>query len=152
LFSVGGSIGATLAPLLVIPLADVTGWRSVFVLTGALGLALGLFWLLAYRHPRRQPDADETPAPALTERQLWKAVVAMPAVWALVTARMLTDPVWYFFQFWMPKYLHAERGFDQVDLGWLWLVFLAGDIGFIGGGLLSDRLVKGGREPRAARR
>lgn len=168
LYSVGGSIGATIAPLLIIALATRYGWRSAFVVTGAMGLVFVLVWLLVYRRPEvhrwlgeeeralilRERDPEPVIArdePVLTEGARWKLILASPAIWALMAARLLTDPVWYFFQFWMPKYLHAARGFDQQDLSSLWLIFLAADIGFIGSGFLSAWLVRRGRLPPAAR-
>lgn len=169
MYSVGGSVGATIAPLLVIMLANYWGWRSAFVVTGGLGLVFVALWLLLYRDPRRHPwltereralilegAASETPEPAqagpkLREWTRWKTILAEPAVWALMGARLLTDPVWYFVQFWMPKYLHSEHGFEQRQLAWMWVVFLAADIGFLASGFVSGWMVKRGREARAAR-
>jgi ACS family hexuronate transporter-like MFS transporter len=74
-----------------------------------------------------------------------------PAVWLLMFARLLTDSVWYFLIFWMPKYLHDARGVEQTGLAVMWVVFLAADVGFLGGGFLSDRLVKRGAAPPASR-
>jgi ACS family hexuronate transporter-like MFS transporter len=157
-YSVGGSIGATIAPLLVIALSTRWGWRSAFVATGALGLFFVAVWLWVYRNPRGAPagaDAVETPAPApapaLSEGARWKMVVSAPAVWALMGARLLTDPVWYFFQFWMPKYLHTAHGFAQRELASMWLVFLAADIGFVASGFASGWLMRRGRGAREAR-
>jgi ACS family hexuronate transporter-like MFS transporter len=88
----------------------------------------------------------------LTEVERWRAILTSPQIWALMAARMLTDPVWYFLQFWMPKYLHSERGLSQTQLTSLWLIFLAADVGFICGGFMSDALVRRGRLPANARR
>ena len=66
-------------------------------------------------------------------------------------ARMLTDPVWYFYQFWMPKYLHSTRQVDQSGLAIMWMVFLAADVGFLLSGFLAGRLIKRGTPPPAAR-
>ncbi|MEO6003899.1 MAG: MFS transporter [Opitutus sp.] len=168
LYSVGGSVGATIAPLLVIGLATQFGWRSAFVVTGAFGLIFVGLWLLLYRSPenhpwltdkertlilsdRTIPTAAATSEVKLSESQRWKTILANPAVWALMGARLLTDPVWYFFQFWMPKYLHTVRGFDQSQLASMWVIFLAADIGFIGSGFASGWLVRRGHKPRTAR-
>jgi ACS family hexuronate transporter-like MFS transporter len=171
LYSVGGSIGATIAPLLVIGIASEWGWRSAFLVTGAMGLVFVGLWLWLYRSPRDHrwlteeertlilastaAEAAATPAPAagasLGEGARWRMILAAPAVWALMGARLLTDPVWYFFQFWMPKYLHSTHGFAQRDLAWMWLIFLAADIGFVGSGFASGWLVRRGQEARTAR-
>jgi len=165
LYSVGGSLGATLAPVTVIFLSIHYGWRSAFVASGLLGGVFVLLWVVVYRpvgqHPwltapereliaASQAPLQNTSAP-LPEKARWRLILATPAVWALMLARLLTDPVWYFFQFWLPKYFHTVRGFGQADLASLWLIFLAADIGLLGGGLLSDVLVRRGRDARAAR-
>lgn len=165
LYSVGGALGATIAPVLVLFLADRFGWRGAFVVTGALGLVFVAVWLLVFRRPEEHPwltEAERTSilagagpeleaAPPLSETQRWKTIFTTRAVWALMLARLLTDPVWYFFQFWMPKYLHTARGFEQRDLAHMWLIYIAADIGFIGSGLVSGYLIRGGREARDAR-
>lgn len=167
IYAIGASAGATIAPLLIIYLADQYGWRQTFVVTGIFGLLIIVPWLLLFRplsrHPwvtdsERQHIVDgQMPDPAatgkpLTEMQRWRAIVTSPTIWALMGARMLTDPVWYFLQFWMPKYLHSERGFTQNQLTSIWLIFLAADVGFIGGGYLSDILVRRAQLPANARR
>lgn len=165
LYSVGSAVGATLAPVLVLTLADRFGWRGAFVATGALGLVFVAGWLVLFRLPSQHPrlgagelaliregdTAAETAEPALTESARWKAIVASPAIWALMFARLLTDPVWYFFQFWMPKYLHSVRGFEQRELAHLWLIYAAADVGFLAGGFISARMIKRGCDARAAR-
>jgi MFS transporter, ACS family, hexuronate transporter len=165
IYAIGASVGATIAPILVIALANQYGWRGTFLITGALGLLLVIPWLVLFRPLHRHPWIREAErqhilagqlpqlnAKPLTEAKRWGAIVGSPTIWALMGARMLTDPVWYFLQFWMPKYLHSERGLTQNQLTSLWLIFLAADIGFIAGGFFSDRLVRRGRLPADARR
>jgi MFS transporter, ACS family, hexuronate transporter len=168
LYSVGGAVGATIAPLLVIGLASAYGWRGVFVATGLLGFLFVAIWLLIYRSPQTHPwlgekeralilEGQEAPAatttlPKLSGGAVWKAIASSPAIWALMIGRLLTDPVWYFYQFWMPKYLHTERGFSQTDLASMWLIFLAADVGFLLSGFISAWLIKRGFVPTAARR
>lgn len=167
IYAIGASVGATIAPLMVIYLADRYGWRQTFVITGLFGLMITIPWLLLFRplsrHPwltdsereyiivGQTPDSPEVRRP-LGELQRWRSIVASKTIWALMGARMLTDPVWYFLQFWMPKYLHSDRGFTQNQLAGIWLIFLAADIGFIGGGCLSDILVRRRHLPSNARR
>jgi len=167
IYGAGASIGATLAPLFVIGLAVNFGWRSAFLVTGLIGLVFAFIWFLLYRNLGEHPwitdrernlilegqraDGEAAGGPALTEGARWRAILCNRGVWALMVARLLTDPVWYFFQFWMPKYLHTVRGFDQVDLASMWLVFLAADIGFVASGLVAGLLIRRGRAPRPAR-
>jgi ACS family hexuronate transporter-like MFS transporter len=167
IYSVGGAAGATIAPILVAVIASRYGWRWVFAVSPILAGLWLIGWLWLYRkpgeHPRitdRERDylaAQIEPAVAMqnepreTERALWMSVFREPFVWQLMVARMLTDPVWYFYQFWMPKYLHSVRGLDQAGLSILWTVFLAADVGFLLSGFLSGRLIKRGAAPPAAR-
>lgn len=166
LYSVGGAIGATLAPLIVIGLASRFGWQGAFYFTGALGLVFVAVWLLLFRRPHDHPmmrDSERALIPAIDEpvegappppggAALARLILANPVVWALLVARLLTDPVWYFYQFWMPKYLHSVRGFDQQDLASMWLIFLAADVGFLASGFVSGWFIKRGASAPAARR
>lgn len=165
LYSVGGAIGSTIAPVLVVFLAERFGWRGAFVGTGALGLVIVGIWLALYRPPEKHPwltdgereliTAGEPVAAAeslhLSETARWRNIFTTPAVWVLMLARLLTDPVWYYFQFWMPKYLHTVRGFEQRELASMWMIFLAGDIGFVASGFVSGWLIRRGAVARVAR-
>ena len=161
IYSLGGSVGATIAPVLVIALAATWGWQGAFVATGILGLVWIIpWWWLAHRpheHPRitdHERALVPPPVPAsapVDERALWLGVIRQPVVWWLLGARLMTDAVWYFYQFWLPKYLHDIRGVPQEGLTIIWVVFLAADIGFLSGGFLSGRLVRRGATPPAAR-
>jgi ACS family hexuronate transporter-like MFS transporter len=154
LYSIGGTIGSTVAPLLVIATAGRFGWQAAFVSTGLLGFVWLIPWLILYR-PRRAATIDiasaAIPLERPTERQLWSIVIRQPNAWRLMGARLLTDSVWFFFLFWMPKYLHDARGVSQTGLSIMWKIFLAADIGFIAGGFFSDRLVARGATPVAGR-
>jgi ACS family hexuronate transporter-like MFS transporter len=167
LYSIGGAIGATIAPILVTVIATRYGWRWVFAVTPVLAGLWIAFWLWLYKKPRQHPrltDAErsylatnleptalDANVDTVSEGTRWRQVLQMPAVWRLLTARLLTDQVWYFYQFWMPKYLHTVRGLDQAGLSILWLVFLAADVGFILGGFSAGRLIRCGFLPVPAR-
>lgn len=167
LYSIGGAVGATIAPVLVALIAARYGWRWVFAVSPVLGGLWILIWLRLYRPPAEHPRLTEKErlllAPDAGAKQAepvgqpvsgwasWKEVLREPAVWRLMLARLLTDPVWYFYQFWMPKYLQDARGLDQKGVAIMWLIFLAADIGFLMGGFLSGGLVKRGVGAPAAR-
>lgn len=83
---------------------------------------------------------------------LWRGVAAERSVWVLVVARLLTDPVWYFYLFWFPKYLMDARGLDMAGVGKSgWTVYLAADLGAVACGYLSGRLIRGGRGAQDSR-
>ncbi len=166
IYSVGGAVGATIAPVLVALIAVNYGWRWVFAVSPVLAGLWLVFWLWLYRRPQEHPHLTEkerqflaanVPAPPAAVQGTgsamasWRQIVREPFVWQLMLARMLTDPVWYFYQFWMPKYLHTARGLDQKGLSIMWMIFLAADIGFLLSGFLSGRLIKRGGTPPASR-
>lgn len=159
LYTLGATIGATVAPLLITGLGVRYGWQSAFAATGALGLVWLVPWLWLYRPPREHPwlrDEERAllpvgPAAAGEKPEGWRAVLRRREVWLLMLARLLTDPVWYFYQFWFAKYLHAERGVSQLGLSVTFVIFLAADFGSLGGGWFSGLLIKRGSSAPAAR-
>ncbi len=178
-YTMGATIGATLAPYIVIPLATYpyaekmqwvtqilthgTGWRVAFIVTGAAGLVWLIPWLLLYRHPKenrflstKERELIEEKAPGEEAAEsgtawTWKQVFSYKGTWLLLFGRLLTDPVWYFYQFWFAKYLSSDRHLDQEQLKITWIVYAAAGVGSILGGWLSGRLVKGGGRPAKAR-
>jgi ACS family hexuronate transporter-like MFS transporter len=166
LYSVGGALGATIAPVIIIGIAGHFGWQGAFVVTGLLGILFVVLWLVVFRRPETHPwlqeserelilssrEEEKPPLERPSGLRIWKAILSSPAVWALMFARLLTDPVWYFYQFWMPKYLHTVRGFDQQQLSGMWKIFLAADAGFLLSGFVSAWFIRRGAEPRVARR
>lgn len=165
--TLGATVGATIAPILVVELASRFGWRSAFVVTGALGLVWLIPWWFIYKTPAQPAhDSVQTPTPptqpeSITESNpesrtkletgTWRAILLNREVWGLMAARLLTDPVWYFYQFWFAKYLNAERGVAQKDLSVTWKVYLAADLGSLLAGLISGWLIKRGTPPSRAR-
>ncbi len=180
-YTMGATIGATLAPYLVIPLATHayaetmpalanwlghgTGWRIAFILTGLAGLMWLVPWLLFYRQPRESKQitagelklieesaAAENPADSLAANAWsWKQVFLFRGTWLLLLGRLITDPVWYFYQFWFPKYLSADRHLSQEQLKITWIIYAAAGVGSLLGGWLSGQFVKRGTAPAASR-
>jgi ACS family hexuronate transporter-like MFS transporter len=149
IYTAGATLGATLAPPLVALLATHLGWRPVFLCTGGLGLLWVIPWLLIYR---------DAPAPAASDPALappahpWREVLRRREVWVLTLSRVITDPVWYFYLFWFPKYLTDSRHLTLTQMARIgWIVYLAADIGCITGGFLSGKLVQRGWSPVSAR-
>jgi ACS family hexuronate transporter-like MFS transporter len=175
LYTMGATIGATVAPYIVIPLATYgyaahlpaisnwlgqgTGWRLAFILTGLVGLLWVIPWLLIYTTPRKNKritaeelafieagnDTNKEESNTQNQSWSWKQVLSFKGTWLLLFARLLTDPVWYFFQFWFPKYLAAERDLTQNDLKITWVIYAAAGVGSLFGGWYSGRLIKQGR-------
>ena len=142
IYSAGTPLGMTLAPIFVIGLQQAFGWQSAFVVTGILGLAWLVPWLLlSRREPTDSPPvAEAAAAPSWT----WLQSFARWEVWCLLFGRMLSDPVWFFYQNWYPKYLVSARGLTQAQVKLTWVMFLAGGLGSLIGGWFAGRLIRGG--------
>lgn len=144
-YTAGAMVGATLAPPIIGGLALTYGWRSAFVVTGALGFLWVIAWLFVYQSP-------EGVEPRSREPIQWGAILRDRAMWGMALSRMIADPVWYFYLFWFPKYLTDARGLSLLDIAKLaWIVYLAADIGSIGGGWFSGLLVRRGIAPARSR-
>lgn len=145
-YTAGAMIGATIAPPLIAWLSLQYGWRAAFVVTGAAGFVWLAVWLLVYR----SPDGAE---PARTKEPIrWGPILRDRRMWGLAVARLIADPVWYFYLFWFPKYLTDERGMGLIQVASVaWIVYLAADVGSIGGGWFSGRLIRAGIAPAKSR-
>jgi ACS family hexuronate transporter-like MFS transporter len=153
-------------PFLAHLLGNGTGWRIAFLITGAAGLVWLIPWMLLYRQPREsklvtkaetqmleQAAEAETRSGGVNAEAAWswRRVFTSRVVWLLLLGRLITDPVWYFYQFWVPKYLHAERGLSQDQLKITWLIYAAAGAGSLAGGWLSGLLVKRQVAPASSR-
>ena len=162
IFNSGTAIGAALAAPIVSAIALTWGWRSAFLVTGALGFVWVAVWARFYdrpeTHPRVGPEerrlilADRA-AMTAAERMPIKRLLALPETWGCMMPRILLDPVTYFLIFWIPKYLQQERGFSLADLGkYAWIPFAALAVGNIVGGAIPHHLVKRGWSVNRARK
>ena len=148
IYTAGAMVGATLAPPLIGGVALTYGWRSAFLVTGVAGLVWLAAWLLV--HPREPRPARV--AGAAGEKALWMDLLRDRSLWLLVFSRAVADPVWYFYLFWFPKYLNDQRGMTLAAVASLaWVVYLAADLGSIGGGAISSALVRRGMAPPRSR-
>jgi ACS family hexuronate transporter-like MFS transporter len=147
LVQAGASVGGILAPPLITLITAQWGWRAAFVATGALGFFWIAGWLAAYWNAPPEVDVKAKSAAR------WREVLTYRQTWGLFVARFFSDPVWWFYLFWLPKYLVEQRGFTVWEMGMLaWMPYLTADIGALAGGALSDRLVRRGWSPIGARR
>jgi len=159
----GAAIGAIVAPPVITALNAAYGWQPAFLVTGALGFVWLVLWLLLYHAPEKHPfvtpeeralvmEDEAAGHAAQKEKMPWRSLLGHPQTWGLLGSRFLSDPVWWFYLFWLPKYLVEQRGFSMAQMGMLaWLPYLAADVGAIGGGWASGRLVVRGWDPIRAR-
>lgn len=150
----GSTVGSIVAAPLIAWLADRFGWHSAFFVPGVIGLGIGAFWWFVYRNPPpaaavAATPAANSPAPALPWAQLWRT----KALWGIVIARFISDPVWYYCLFWMPGYFQEERGLSLVEAGQIgWIPFAAASLGGIGVAAYSDRLGRKWNDAARARK
>ena len=132
----GATIGATVAPVVVVWLYHRFGWRYAFLVTGMLGYVWAALWTITLK--RKRPANDETAA-MQPPRPPLRLLFRNRAVWGVMLLRFCLDPVWYFYIFWLPEYLVNGKGLDMKAVGLLaWIPFLAADIGtLVGGSLVS---------------
>ena len=161
IFNSGSNIGAIVAPLLVPIIALNFGWQAAFILTGFLGFIWLFFWLRLMNRPEDHPGINATELDLIkadTEVNLekptsiWK-IIRTRKVWAIAIGKFLTDPIWWFFLYWLPKFLNTTYGLklDKIGLP-LIVAYLIADVGSIGGGWLSSHFLKMGWSINAARK
>src|SRR5437016_2353344 len=148
IFNAGTNTGAILTPLIVPLIALNWGWRWAFVVTGSLGFLWLFLWLALYRSP-----SHEAPTPSPEPRVPWLRLLTVRQTWAIVAGKFLADPVWWFYLYWLPKFLDRTYGVKlaQVALP-LITVYVIADVGSIGGGWLSSSLIKRGWTVNRARK
>lgn len=136
IYSMGGTLGAAIAVPLTAALTLRYGWRSAFVVTGAMGGIVALLWLLIYRDPKDAVIIARAPATP------WRTVVRQPNIVEMLVTRMMTDSVWYFFLFWVSKYMQEAHGMSLQAIGTtLWVLYVGADVGSFAGGWVSSLLV-----------
>ena len=159
LFDSGSSIGGAIAPLLVIGLYKYFGgWRPAFIITGTLGfLWLGV-WRMLYHPPETHPRISEAERemilrdrielaeqdPATKHKTRWRDLIKLPQTWAIITARTMTDPVWFFITDWFAIYLLTKGINPEQGLLAFWIPFVAADLGNFFGGGVSSWLIRRG--------
>ncbi|MBV9744687.1 MAG: MFS transporter, partial [Acidobacteriia bacterium] len=152
IFNSGANIGAVVAPLTAPWIAIHLGWPWAFVFMALVGVVWIVLWVGAYRRPEKHPKVSAAelahiqsdpaePAAAMP----WAKLLPHRQTWAFVAGKFITDPVWWFFLYWLPKFLNARFGLTLSALGWpLVIVYTMSMGGSIAGGWLSARLLKSG--------
>jgi MFS transporter, ACS family, aldohexuronate transporter len=158
IFNSGAAIGSIVAPPLVVWLQLQYGWQTTFIVTGLLGFLWLALWLLFYQSPERhrwiteeelwlirEGRQDASPRLPVSVSPRWRDLLRYRQVWAIVLSRFLTDPVWWLYITWLPKYLADARGFTLTKIGlFAWVPYVAADAGSLSGGWLSGHLIKRG--------
>lgn len=153
LINAGSAVGGVLAPPLIASILIFANWRWIFFATGTLGLFWVAWWHFTYPSESEseselsaieQPNVDSTVSSYYSSgpKIPWLALLRIPQAWGLIVAKTLSDAAWYFYLFWLPKYLYDARGFDIKAVGTLaWLPYAASGIGCLAGGSFSSYLI-----------
>jgi len=143
IINAGTAIGAVVAPPLIALVLGYTNWRWIFALTGAIGLAWVVWWRFSYSTPTARPIESEHVFTKSGRPMSWFQLLRIRESWGLVTAKFLSDAAWFFYLFWLPKYLYDARGFDIKAVGtFAWMPSAAAGVGCLLGGWFSSYLVR----------
>ena len=139
IYTMGATVGAVIALPIIVAITTHLPWRSIFLLDGLTGLLWVPVWLWVYRGISKS-SARASDAAAST-----REVLRRGATWKLMIARGLTDPVWYFYLFWFPKYLVSARDMPMAAVSRIaWVVYAGAGLGTLLGGLVSGALIRRG--------
>lgn len=163
IFNAGTNIGAVVAPFTVPWITLRYGWRWAFLATGALGFAWVALWLVGYHLAEKSIHRGALSASPVGEsnfdrqeslhRPSWAHLLTRREVWAIAIGKLLTDPVWFLYLFWIPDFLNKTRGLGLLNLGLpLVVIYLASDVGSVAGGWLSGALIRRGWAVLTARK
>jgi ACS family hexuronate transporter-like MFS transporter len=150
IINAGTAVGAVMAPPLIAFVLGFTNWRWVFLLTGALGLLWVGWWRFSYFPPDSSPSLQRADTNAVADSSMgpatplpWIQLFRIRETWGLVAAKFLSDAAWFFYLFWLPKYLYDARGFDIKAVGlFAWMPGAAAGVGCLLGGAFSSYLVR----------
>lgn len=144
IFNAGTNIGAILTPLTIPWITIRWGWRAGFVFTGSLGFAWVLLWLLLYRKPG---------TPQAQARVKWMGLLSHRQTWAFVAGKFMTDPIWWFYLFWIPDFLQRKHSLKLTQIVVpIVVIYLISDVGSVAGGWFSFVLIQRGKTVNAARK
>ncbi len=148
----GTAVGAVIAPPLIAVILSHASWRWIFCISGGIGLLWTIWWRFSYFTPRQTPDSSgdqpdklqfDGSAADCAEDLRWTGLLQIRETWGLVLAKFLSDAAWYFYLFWLPKYLYDARSFDVKAVGYFaWIPNAAAGIGCLLGGWFSSYLVQ----------
>lgn len=149
-FNIGSSVGALLAPPLVVWAIMHGGWQAGFTIVGGIGVVWCLFWVFLYKHPRDQKLLSKEEheyivkgqeaqfADPNVKKKRWTEIITSRNFWAIGIPRILSEPAWQTFNAWIPLYMMTERHMNLKEIAlFAWLPFLAADVGCVLGGYLS---------------
>ena len=150
IINAGSAIGAIIAPPSIAVILSYLGWRWIFIYAGILGLLWTVWWWFSYVSPPEDVASCNDNQQIRTTARLsvpqglrWIDLLRIRESWGLVGAKFLSDGAWYFYLFWLPKYLYDARGFNVKGVGaFAWIPYAAAGVGCLSGGWFSSALVR----------
>src|SRR6184192_104427 len=160
IFNAGTNVGAMLAPVAVAWISLRWGWRGAFVGIGGVGFLLLVLWVMLYQKPEEHPRLSKaelnyirSDPQEVLKKIPWVALLPLRQTWTFAVGKFLTDPVWWFYLFWIPGFFQARHGLSLTRLGPpLIAIYVIADIGSVVGGWISSFLIRRGRSINAARK
>ncbi|WP_078011679.1 MFS transporter [Hymenobacter sp. CRA2] len=167
IFNSGSNVGAIIAPLTVPLIAETIGWQWAFIITGALGFVWMVLWFMLYEVPAKHArltkaefeyihsDVDDLAAASIeTQPKVsWFKLLTFRQTWAFVLGKFLTDPIWWFYLFWLPDFLNKQYGLKGTDIAFpVAMVYILSSVGSVGGGWIPMNFIKNGWAPFKARK
>lgn len=163
IFNSGANVGAILAPLTVPLIAENWGWKWAFILTGLIGFIWLILWFIYYEIPSKQQklseaefkyiNSDEDENEVNQEKVSWFKLLQFKQTWAFAIGKFLTDPVWWFYLFWLPDFLIKQYHLTSKQIMWpVAIVYIISSIGSIGGGWLPMKFINNGMPVFKARK
>lgn len=152
IFNAGSNVGAVLAPLIVPWITIRWGWEWAFIVTGTFGFVWLICWLVLYRAPEKHPRVSRaellhirSDPPESVEQIPWHRLLRYRQTWAFAAGKAMTDPIWLFYLFWLPKFLDAGWGIELSHLALpLIVIYVLADVGSVAGGWFSGALMARG--------
>ena len=161
IINAGTAVGALVAPPLIAGILMFANWRWIFFLTGAIGVLWVIWWKVSYFPPEQHPKLAPTERQRMqslavelsTQKISWVHLLRIREAWGLLVGKFLSDAAWYFYLFWLPKYLYDARGFDIKAVGMVaWIPYAASGVGCLLGGGFSSYLLRRGLSLGVARK
>ena len=154
IFNSGTSVGVIIVSFGIVWVAEHLGWQMAFVLIGLIGLIWLVFWQKYFNVPELQPRLGAAELAYIRSDQAftgkavkvpWTMLLRYREIWPFLLGKLITDPVWWFYLFWLPDYLGRERGQNPLKAGfWVMVIYIGSSVGSVLGGWISSTLIKRG--------
>jgi len=159
IFNAGTNVGAIVAPLVVPWITLRWGWRWAFLSLGSVGFVWLIAWLALYRNPHEHPRCSPAElahiqgSPEAQGAVRWAELIGHRQAWAFILGKFMTDPIWWFYLFWIPDFLQRQHGLVLLQIGLpIVVIYVLADVGSVAGGWLSSLFLHRGWSVNVSRK